>query len=192
MSKIEYIDIYTKLLTDCHKEIKKEGISDAYIKEFFMFIVICNNYNKPFEYPFVEFERIIKVIKHNLNLELEIIKILNHKEISLKFTENLDKHLQEFFIDKIHSYFSQNIISTKIELCNINFFMNKNIIYSLKTMNNVKISTIMELFKKYTNISSKNLIFIKDKKNMELNNTLLHYKINKDTSNIEVVLSQSS
>jgi hypothetical protein len=192
MNKTEYIDIYTRLLTECHKEIKKEGISDAYIKEFFMFIVICNNYNKSFEYPFVEFERIIKVIKNNSNLESEIIKNLNYKGTSLNFTENLDKHLQEFFIDKINSYFSQNIISTKIDLCNINFIMNKNLVYSLKTMNNVKISTIMELFTKYINISSKNMIFVKDNKNLELNKTLMHYKINKDNSNIEVVLSQSS
>jgi hypothetical protein len=156
------------------------------------FALICNNYNKPFEYPFIEFEKIIKVIKNNSNLESEIIKILNYKGTSLFFTENLDKHLQEFFIDKINSYFSQNIISTKIDLCDINFIINKKIVYCLKTMNNVKISIIVELFKKYTNISSKNMIFVKDNKNMELNKTLIHYKINKDNSNIEVVLSQSS
>jgi hypothetical protein len=192
MSHTEYVKIYTDLIDICHKEIKKEGVSDAYIREFFMFIVICNNNNKPFEYPFVEFERIIKIIKNNSYLESEIIKILNYKQNSLNFTENLDKHLQEFFIDKMKYYFSQNVLSTQIELCNLNFFMNKNLIYSLKIINNVKISTIIDLFKQYTNITSNNLIFIKDKKNMEINKTLLHYKVNKDDSNIEVVISQSS
>lgn len=192
MNITKCIEINTRLFTECYKDINKEGVSDAYIKEFFMFIVICKKYNKPFEYPFIEFERIIKVINKNSDLEKQIIVILDSKDKVLKFTENLDKHLQEFFIDKIYSHFSHNIISKQIELCNVNFLMNRNLVYNLKTMNNVKVSNILELFKKYNNITSKNIIFIKDNKNMELNKTLLYYKINNDNTDIEVVLSQTS
>lgn len=192
MSHTEYVANYTDLIANCHKEIKKEGVSDAYIREFFMFIVICNKNNKPFEYPFFEFERIIKIIKNNSKLESKIIKILDYKEIILHFKENLDKHLQEFFIDKMKYYFSQNVMSTQIELCNLNFFINKNLIYSLKILNNVKISTVLDLLKQNNQIISKNMILIKDGKVMDLNKTLIHYKINNNNNNIEIVISQTS
>ena len=191
-------ELYSELLEKTEMELKKIGISDAYINEFIMIISICTSNDMTIEYPFYELS---KIANHILNTNLKTIigiilqkylinksslEILNMLQIQKKF----NKDFQQFIISKMKYIFNYESICCKIELCDINFVMNKKTIDIIKIMNDVDVKILLDLFCKKNNMN--NIKFYIDNKEMILNDKLIDYGISYENNIINVIILQKS
>lgn len=192
-------DLYNDLMPKTEYYFKKNGISDAYIKEFIMTMSICISHNVKIEYPFYELTKITKYVSEDINIKSIIGYVLqkhltnkNPLEIlnMLHIHKNFTKHYQEFILYKMKSIFDYDSICSKIELCDINFFMNKKKIDTIKIMNDVDVKILVDLFCNKNNMS--NIKFYVDNKEMNLNDKLIDYGINSENNIINVVIFQKS
>jgi hypothetical protein len=194
-------ELYNDLLAKTEHHFKKLGISDAYINEFNMILSICITHNVKIEYPFYELTKIVNSIQINQNIKTIIGIILqNHLpnktplEIlsMLKIKKNFNKDLQEFIISKMKYIFNYDTICSKIELCDIKFIINKKIVDTIKIMNDVEISVLLELFCRKNNMNINNVLFFIDNKEMIINNKLIDYGITYENNIIDVIIFQKS
>jgi hypothetical protein len=192
-------NIYYGLLEKTEHYFKKIGISDAYIKEFIMTISICISHDLKIEYSFYELTKITNYVNEDINIKSIFgyvlqqhltnktpLDILNMIHIQKKFTKN---H-QDFIIHKMKSIFNYNTICSKIELCDINFVMNKRIIDAIKIMNDVEVIILMELFCSKNNMN--NIKFYVNNKEMMLTDKLIDYGITYENNIINVIIFQKS
>ena len=193
---MSYREIYDSLLIvfkeyNFTTDLKK--ISDAYKKEFSMFLSICKLNNFNYSYPFYEFDRIIDIVINNKELFDKIKKILDQND-SLTFNKNICINLQEIFIICMKYNFNYDIIGcNKIKYVNLkikfNIYIEEIYILSLNTVNDLK----NLIFKKFNLnlISDRYLELYKDKILLQDNKKLIEYDIDDDDI-INIIINQKS
>jgi hypothetical protein len=193
---MSYREIYDSLLIVFNEynfttDLKK--ISDAYKKEFIMFLSICKLNNFNYSYPFYEFDRIIDIVIHNIELFDKIKKILDQND-SLTFNKNICINLQEMIIICMKYNFNYDIIGCNtIKYVNLklkfNIYIEEIYILNLNTVNDLK-NLIFNKFK-LNLVSDKYLEIYKDKICLQDDKKIIEYDVDDDDI-INIIINQKS
>ena len=184
----QHYEIFKNIFNKYKLTSNLRNVSDIYIKEFSMFLSICLNENIPLNYPFYEFDKIVKTIQNTHELHNMLNEIFNKK---LTFKKVYDRTLQLSLINLMKKYFSHDSQCNLIKNVSIKFKMNFNIFEEVNLSNLSELQDLINLIKTKHNINSNCLKFYKDKIEIENNRKLIEYDI-EDEDIITVVINQQS
>jgi hypothetical protein len=193
----EYKDLYDSLyslLNEYKQTTELKKISDAYKKEFIMFLTICKIQKFDYSYPFFEFDKIINIIQNNDELYKKFLCILERDNIPILFKKNISYNLQDMFIICIKYRFNHDMICKAINYVEINLKFSLVHTKKIKLLNITTIKTLKnDLIHKFNlNVSGHKMFELyKDKKILDEDKKLIEYDIENDDT-IDIIINQKS
>lgn len=184
----EHYEIFKNILNAYKLITELRTISDIYIKEFSMFLSICLNDKIPLNYPFYEFDKIIKTIQNTKELNNMLKQIFNK---TLIFKKIYDKTLENFIVNSMKKNFQHDSKCNLIKDVSIKFKMNFNTFEKITLSNLSELDDLIKFIKSKHDLNLNSIKLYKDKNEIIHNKKLIEYDI-EDDDIITVIINHSS